>query len=410
MFKIVFLSLALFTVTASLTLPAFAQTPVVVTVRQIDKSQFPEVSLFVSVEDPSSQLSSRINSTGFTVTEGGTSVDLVAPVTPLGGSSAGGPISTVLTIDKSGSMEGIKIADAKRAAIAYTELMRANDQIAVVAFDARVLKISGFTNDRSALKTAISRIRADGQTAFFDAVDRGLTDLNPLSGRTLVIAITDGQDNESSIDLAGIVRNAERLGIPVYTIALGDDAVTPWLSQLANRSGGEYVFAPSSAELTELYSEIARGVQSEYKLTYISPLPSHDGRGRDVKVTIRDSGNVFEATKSYNPGGVIPTKFTQVSSDPKLSLRAPGEWDSSEQAFLVLLIALGILFISPRLISTTFPRLKSQNQQTSDYKGLDKGEPSTPKPTRSRVRLAQEEEAADISDSDDREPRIRVIE
>ena len=117
MFKIVFLSLALFTVTASLTLPAFAQTPVVVTVRQIDKSQFPEVSLFVSVEDPSSQLSSRINSTGFTVTEGGTSVDLVAPVTPLGGSSAGGPISTVLTIDKSGSMQGIKIAEDRKSVV-----------------------------------------------------------------------------------------------------------------------------------------------------------------------------------------------------------------------------------------------------------------------------------------------------
>ena len=410
MSRAIILLLALFTITASLSLPVFAQTPVVVTVRQIDKSQFPEVSLFVSVEDPSSQLSSRIDSTGFTVTEGGTSVDLVAPVTPLGGSSAGDPISTVLTIDKSGSMEGIPIADAKRAAIAYTELMRADDQIAVVAFDDRVLKISGFTNDRSALKRAISSISAGGKTAFFDAVDRGLIDLTPLSGRTLVIAMTDGQDNVSSTDYMGIVQNAERLGIPVYTIALGNDAVTGGLSELANRTGGEYAFAPSSAELTELYSEIARGVQSEYKLTYISPVPSHDGRGRDVKVTIRDSGNVFEATKSYNPGGVIPTKFTQVSSDPKLSLRAPGEWDSSEQAFLVLLVGLGILFISPRLISIMFPRLRSQNQQTSDYKDLDKGEPSTPKPTRSRVRLAQEEEAADISDSDDREPRIRVIE
>ena len=410
MSRAIVLLLALFTVMASLSLPAFAQTPVVVTVRQIDKSQFPEVSLFVSVEDPSSQLSSRIDSTGFTVTEGGTSVDLVAPVSPLGGSSAGGSLSTVLTIDKSGSMEGIPIADAKRAAIAYTELMRADDQIAIVAFDDRVLKISGFTNDRSALKRAISSIRAGGKTAFFDAVDRGLIDLTPLSGRTLVIAMTDGQDNVSSTDYMGIVQNAERLGIPVYTIALGYDAVTGGLFELANRTGGEYAFAPSSAELTALYSEIARGVQSEYKLTYISPLPSHDGRGRDVKVTIRDSGNVFEATKSYNPGGVIPTKFTQVSSDHKLSLRAPGEWDSSEQAFLVLLIALGILFISPRLISTMFPRLRSQNQQTSDYKDLDKGEPSTPKPTRSRVRLAQEEEATDISDSDDREPRIRVIE
>jgi VWFA-related protein len=407
MFKIVFLSLALFTVTVSLSLPVFAQTPVAVTIRQIDKSQFPEISLFVSVEDPSSQISSRINSTGFAVTEGGTSVDLVSPVIPLGESSYANPISTVLTLDKSGSMEGIKIEDAKRAAIAYTELMGTNDQIAVIAFDDRVLKISDFTNDKGDLKTAISRIRADGQTAFFDAVDRGLRDLNPISGRTLVIAMTDGKDNESLIDFMGIARNAERLGIPVYTVALGTDAETTWLAQLANRSGGKYVFAPSSAELTELYSEIARGVQSEYKLTYISPRPSHDGRGRDITVTIADSGNVFEAIKSYNPGGVIPTKFTEVSSDPKLSLRAPGEWDSSEQAFLILLIAIGILLISPRLIST---RLSSKNQQASGYKDLDKGEPSSPKPTRSRVRLAQEEAAADISDSDSGEPRIRVIE
>jgi len=408
MFKIVFLSLALFTVTMSLSLPAFAQTPVDVTIRQIDKSQFPEVSLFISVEDPSSHVSSRLNSTGFTVVESGTSVDLVAQVTPLGEDSYANSISTVLTIDKSGSMEGIKIEDAKRAATAYTELMRANDQIAVLAFDDHVLTINDFTNDKDDLSSAISRIRADGQTAFFDAIDRGLRDLTPVSGRTLVIAMTDGKDNESSTDFMGTVQTAERLGIPIYTVALGNDAVTDGLFELANRTGGKYAFTPSSAELTKLYSEIARGVQSEYKLTYISPRPSHDGRSRDVIVTISDSGNVFESTKSYNPGGVIPTKFTEVSSDPKLSLRLPREWDSSEQAFLILLIVLGGLLISPRLISI---KARSQNQQASDYMGLDKGDLSSPKPTPSRVRLAQEEEEpSDISDSEGREPRIRVIE
>lgn len=268
-----------------------------VRVEQVDSSEYPQVSLFVSVLDDAGQPRGDLTQGDFALSEDGTPVDLI------GFSGAGqGPISTALVLDRSGSMEDDnKIEGAREAAATFVEQMRPGDQAALIAFNSEVEVAQGFTLNQAELQDGIERLRPDGGTAVYDAVVAAVDLLREAGGRRVLLVLTDGQDCREPFDtcpddagsshsLDEAIAYAQQAGQPVYLVGLGEDNGSgieqEVLARIAEETAGRYYYAPRADELAALYASVAGGVQQEYRLTYLSPRPFYDGTRRDLQISV----------------------------------------------------------------------------------------------------------------------------
>src|SRR3990172_12580084 len=120
-------------------------------ITQIDTSQFPKVTVYVSVTNAAGE-PVGVEPGQIALYENGTSLafDTVS------GSGEIGALTTLLVMDISGSMNNNdKLQAAKDAARAYVDQMRPGDQAGLLAFNTEIQYVQPLTTDRQALKIAI---------------------------------------------------------------------------------------------------------------------------------------------------------------------------------------------------------------------------------------------------------------
>jgi Mg-chelatase subunit ChlD len=177
------------------------------------------------------------------------------------------PVDVVLIIDKSGSMLGKKIADAKEAAITFLDYNNEKDRVGLVAFSTTVQVVSSLTfmtsTNKDLFKTKINSIQAAGSTDMYDAIVAANNMLlaAPRSNAPLVeILLTDGNHNWPSIlpdsSFQDLANQAKAKDIIIYTIGLGSDVSASRLQMIAQTTGGEYYFAATSDQLKGIYHTI----------------------------------------------------------------------------------------------------------------------------------------------------------
>jgi tight adherence protein B len=313
------LTLALTLVAAvvlSSTAAAMAQTPAgtQVKITQVDNSKFPQVTVYVSVIDSAGN-PVGIDPSTIQLTENG---KVMQPTFAGGGKEGGvGPLSTMLVMDVSGSMDkNGKIDGAKAAASAYVKQMRSGDQAGIITFNTRTQDIQPLTQDHDALLSAINGMKPGGNTAMYDALIAAEEALKSVQGRKAIITVTDGLDNSSSHKSADVLAGVGAGGLSISTIGLGDPTTKSQsgldeagLKSLADQAGGGYSYAGDAQRLSALFESYGRQLQSEYVLTYTSPETLRDGVNRNLEVSLAGSG--IAAQKAYNPGGVLPEVPTQ---------------------------------------------------------------------------------------------------
>src|SRR5512139_2385289 len=145
---------------------AFAQdTAPIVRITQVDNSNFPQITVYVSVVNAAGE-PVAVDPSTIQVFENGQQMQAAT----VSGQGDIGPVTTLLVIDTSGSMEkSDKIQGAREAAKAYLDLMRPGDQAGVVSFNTEVKVIQPVTADKAALVAAIDSLQPVGNTAMFDA-------------------------------------------------------------------------------------------------------------------------------------------------------------------------------------------------------------------------------------------------
>lgn len=292
-----------------------------VTINKIDTTNWPEVKVYVQVIDPDNN-SPIIGATSndFEVDISGNKIDSLT-VTQFGGTSAS-PSSSSLVIDRSGSMSGTKLSDAKTAAKTFVYFMTANDRAEVVSFASSVTVDQSFTNDKSALYNAIDNLYATGTTALYDGIWKGLDDTAlETNERKAVIALTDGEENDSSSEHGGgsppdnsdVIGHANDLNIPIYTIGLGlskgftvEEGVRisrsfdpiQDLQQIADDTGGKFFNAPTSSDLEYIYVQITQRIQQQYIITFTDNTGITEGY---LTVKLNYNQLYGEDTKEYKP-------------------------------------------------------------------------------------------------------------
>ncbi|RLB62525.1 MAG: hypothetical protein DRI90_08880, partial [Deltaproteobacteria bacterium] len=165
-------------------------------------------------------------------------------------------VAMVLVIDRSGSMTGMPIEMAKKAAKATLDVLASDDLIAVVAFDSqphRYVKMQPARN-RSRVRGLISRIQSGGGTEIFSALDAAYNDLTVTPARKKhVILLTDGKAPSSGIRDLVSAMIAE--AITVTTVGLGGDVDEQMLKMIADVGGGRYHPVPDPQSLPRIFTK-----------------------------------------------------------------------------------------------------------------------------------------------------------
>jgi Mg-chelatase subunit ChlD len=178
------------------------------------------------------------------------------------------PVSMVVIWDTSGSMQG-NTEDLRAAVEAYMDQVQPSERLNLIRFskDVEVL-LADFTNDRARLRAATKdKFFADGGTPLYDAIQRGIELLEPVSGNRAIVVMTDGLDTGSRLPYPDFWTLLDAKRIRLYTIGLGASLEafeatlgnTPrrMLGHVALATNGRFFFARTSDELVTYYEEIA---------------------------------------------------------------------------------------------------------------------------------------------------------
>ena len=168
-----------------------------------------------------------------------------------------------LVVDRSGSMSGSAMNDAKKAVIHFIDEMRSGDQANVIAFDSRVSVYANMGTNKSSLKSAVNKIHPGGATAFYDAIAKASTNLYNESGARIIVFLTDGDDTGSKFSLKDIRSMNLSEGIFVYGIGLGS-VNKKGLDDLVDATGGSYYAAATSNDLHTIYDRVLNAYYSNH--------------------------------------------------------------------------------------------------------------------------------------------------
>ena len=295
---------------------AFAQTSgPQIRITQVDKSRFPQVTVYVSVVNENGE-PVGIDPKTIQIFENNQAMQ---PTEIRGGGDASQivPITTMLVIDISGSMDkNGKLAAAKDAAKKYVSQMRSGDQAGLMTYDTKTYYVQPITTDTAALTAAIDALQTGSDTAMYNALVEAEKNLEPVSGRKSIIVMTDGLDNKSQATADDVIAGIGQSGLSISTIGFGDASSRgqvgldeAGLKSLAEKAGGLYAFANDAETLSKIYQQYGEVLQSEYALTYLSPTNLRDGVNRGLSVSL--NGNAAAVSTRYNPGGLLPEVTAQ---------------------------------------------------------------------------------------------------
>ena len=137
------------------------------------------------------------------------------------------PFSVVLLLDTSGSTKE-KLPMIQRAAIAFVEMLSSADKVKVISFDDSVRDWNEFTSDKAVIRNAILQTKSGEGTKVYDAVERALNNLRPVTGRRAIVVFTDGVDwhSDRGGSYEGTLKNLDESGVIVYPIRFDTRAET----------------------------------------------------------------------------------------------------------------------------------------------------------------------------------------
>jgi VWFA-related protein len=238
------------------------------------------------------------------------------------------PVSIAMVVDNSGSMSR-KRPSVNKSALDLIQASNPQDEAFVVNFSDEAFIDQEFTSDVNKLRDGLSHIESRGGTALYDAVvasaDKLVADAK--RPKQVLILITDGEDNASTLNLEQTIRRVQQLSGPViYSIGLlfGDEMshaevrhARRALEMLSTETGGMAFFPKSIEQIDQISAEVARDIRNQYTLGYHSTKPTTEPGFRRVLVSAEGNGmgklNVRTRT-GYFPVVRVPKKSAKPES------------------------------------------------------------------------------------------------
>jgi VWFA-related protein len=188
------------------------------------------------------------------------------------------PVSMGLVVDSSASMTD-KRASVNAATLALVRASNPEDEVFLIDFKDTVALAQDFTSDITLLERALSKVQMWGGTAFLDAAHRGVNHLRKATkGKKVLLVITDGEDDSSSIELNELLAVLQKAEVTVYSIGILSPEPSDkrknaqkMLHAIATVSGGASYFPQSLEQVEALATKIAHDIRNQYVLEF--PVP-----------------------------------------------------------------------------------------------------------------------------------------
>jgi hypothetical protein len=198
-------------------------------------------------------------------------------------------VSVVFAMDYSGSTRGVQ-GTMEDAVLAFIDRMALGDYAAVLKFNDSqpksewILpcfeKIDGGSGT-SMLESGVRRPFDGSGSPVIDAINEALklfasTPTLPKGPRAIILA-SDGGDNSSVSTGLAVVTEANKQGVAVFGIGLGDTSLNvrnrnitgaELMRELAGQTGGWYGEATDSSSIGELYLQVSNLLENEYLLVF----------------------------------------------------------------------------------------------------------------------------------------------
>src|SRR5881397_776269 len=241
------------------------------------------------------------------------------------------PLRIGMLLDTSNSIrDRIKFEQDASINFLFSVLRRNKDEAFVMTFDDEPQIIQPFTNDAGALRDQITRTRAGGGTAIYDAIyDACVKELShpprppgdqPDIVRRVMILISDGDDNLSTHTRSEAIEMAQRTSVVIYTISTS----TQWVSlsqtdpnklsdskynltggdkilqELAEETGGRAFFPYHVDDLDQSFQDIGDELRNQYSIAYLPTNYVVDGRYHKIRIEVPDhKGYQVRARRGY---------------------------------------------------------------------------------------------------------------
>jgi Ca-activated chloride channel family protein len=203
------------------------------------------------------------------------------------------PLVLGLVLDSSGSMQPIWRLSVDTAKSFLKSSVRTGDRAFLVDFDSQLRLRQPLTSQLSDIFTTLDGIRPEGGTALFDSMAFSLLQFRDEPGRRALVVLSDGIDSGSTTTDKTVVAFAQKLGVPIYVVALpaggqphgagGAASMVHALKLITDPSGGR-LLRLGAGSLDRAFAQINAELRHQYVIAfYTDQLPDD----KKQKVTIR---------------------------------------------------------------------------------------------------------------------------
>jgi Ca-activated chloride channel family protein len=206
------------------------------------------------------------------------------------------PVSVGVIFDVSGSMSGDKIRRARDALANFIQTSHNSDEYFLIAFNSRAQLLLDKTRDGDAVLDKLTFVQTKNNTALYDACYLGVEKVQRgAHPKRALLLISDGQDNNSRYTFNEVRRLLKESDVVLYAVGIlsGSDAGSSLgmegqgiLDELASVSGGKAFFPRSTAEMDDIFEQIALELRHQYSIGYRPSNFANDGKWHKVKVKV----------------------------------------------------------------------------------------------------------------------------
>ncbi|MBM3708089.1 MAG: VWA domain-containing protein, partial [Actinobacteria bacterium] len=305
----------------------FADQGTTISIKKIDNTKFPETIIYFSVFDSSGIAVKNLKKEDIEISENNETIPDLKIESVINNEF---PSFISILIDNSGSMKGKPLEDAKAAAKTFISSLKDMDEVKIFTFNDSVAIAQDFTKDKNILNKAIDSIEIAGtKTVLNLAAYKGLQDLETKpAGQRFLVLLTDGKDEDISINADDAIELAKLNKIPIFSIGFGenfnsdskkyDEEATKALNRFSILTGGIILVAAKEADLKASFGKISDILSYQYKVTYDSKVLKN-GEEYEVTVSVNNLNEVVKDNiKAVSPELVVSIDISEFKDGEEL--------------------------------------------------------------------------------------------
>lgn len=214
------------------------------------------------------------------------------------------PLYIAVLMDTSPSTAGkLKFQQESAMNFIHTVVKPRKDRVLFATFDDQINLRQDFTDRLDLLDKAVFSVKQMGtQTALYDAVWQFCDEkMRSVSGRRVLLIVTDGADTYSRADIRDAIDIAQRTETTIFAIStkagfLGTvpgveagqvaDKKDRDLQTLAEETGGMAFFTGDMLSLERSFTRISKELRAQYLVTYNPTNKRYDGTFRKIDVKL----------------------------------------------------------------------------------------------------------------------------